>query len=195
MPLNVAAKRVCEGGTSLPLSISERNSMCHFLNLLIETRPIPHSLCDLQDGSLLEQYKQGMVIVECHDGKCHLLSGSISKERYYLIQPYSTLSSSAGGHYIIFVVDPVAVMHIIIRGGHPMCLILHWNWLPQVSLSAHVFSTSLLLSSLSNITPVPLATSHLATSLLLWISSHILIEETLCYNASMAGLHWWKVVL
>jgi len=119
MPLNVAAKRVCEGGASLPSSISERNSMCHFLNLLIGTKPIPHSLCDLQDGSLLKQYKQGMVIVECHEGKHHLLSGSISKGKYYLIRPRSTSSSSAWGRFIIFVDDPVAVIHIICQGWGP----------------------------------------------------------------------------
>lgn len=87
--------------------------MCHFLNLLIETKPIPHSLCDLQDGSLLEQYKHGMVSVEHREGKYYLLSRSISKGKYYLIRPRPTLSSSAGGRFIIFVDDPVAVMHII----------------------------------------------------------------------------------
>ena len=85
MSLNPTAKRVCEGATSLPLSSSEQNAMCHFLNLLIRTRSIPHSLCDFQDGSLLEQYKQGIVIVECHLGKYYSHSGTIFRRKYYLI--------------------------------------------------------------------------------------------------------------
>ena len=113
MSLNPTAKRVCEGAASLPLSSSERNAMCHFLNLLIGTRSIPHSLCDFQDGSLLEQYKQGIVIVECHLGKYYLHSGTIFRRKYYLIRPHPASSTSARGRFTIFVDDPIVVMHVI----------------------------------------------------------------------------------
>ena len=113
MSLNLAAKRVCEGDASLPPSNSERNTMCHFLNLLIGAKSIPHFLRDFQDEDILEQYKHGMVIVERHVGTYHLHSGSILRGKYYLIRPRPASSTSARGRFTIFVDDPVAVMHVI----------------------------------------------------------------------------------
>ena len=112
MSLRDAASRVCEANAPLSPSNSEQNAMCSFLRLLIGAKPIPRSLCDLQDGSLLEQYKQGAIIVERRNGKYHSHNGYVLKN-YYLIRPRSMSCASANGHYTIFVDDPVAVMHVI----------------------------------------------------------------------------------
>ena len=71
MSLCDVALRVCEANAPLSPSSSEQNAMCSFLCLFIGAKPIPCSLCDLQDGSLFEQYKQGAIIVERHHGKYH----------------------------------------------------------------------------------------------------------------------------
>ena len=112
MSLRDVASRVCEANTPLSPSSSEQNAMCSFLCLFIGAKPIPRSLCDLQDGSLFEQYKQGAIIFERHHGKYHSHNRSALKN-YYLIRPRSMSCTSANGHYTIFIDDPIAVMHVI----------------------------------------------------------------------------------
>ena len=82
--LNHMAKVVCEGAAPVSSSSSERNAMRYFLNLLIGAKSIPCSLCDLRDGSLLEQYNQGMITVERRQGRYYSHSGPVYK-KYYLI--------------------------------------------------------------------------------------------------------------
>ncbi|KIM61759.1 hypothetical protein SCLCIDRAFT_25569 [Scleroderma citrinum Foug A] len=156
MSLNPAAKRVCEGAASLPPSSFERNAMCHFLNLLIETKPIPHSLRDLQDGSLLEQYKQGIVIVECHLGKYYSHSGTIFRRKYYLIRPRPASSTLARGRFTIFINDPIAVMHVICQQWGP-----HMSNIASQLVAAGIPFSMCILDPAVPVKPVKFCTSAL----------------------------------
>ena len=58
MSLRDTASRVCKANAPLSPSSSEQNAMCSFLRLFIGAKPIPCSLCDLQDGSEMNCERQ-----------------------------------------------------------------------------------------------------------------------------------------
>ena len=84
MSLHDVTLRVCEGNAPQSSSNSEQNAMWYFLNLLIGAKSIPHSLCDLRDGSLLKQYNQGMITVERRQGRYYSHNGSVHKNHYLI---------------------------------------------------------------------------------------------------------------
>ena len=130
--------------------------MCHFLNLLIRTRSIPHSLHDFQDGSLLKQYKQGIVIVECHLGKYYSYSGTIFRRKYYLIRPRPASSTLARGHFTIFVDDPIVVMHVICQQWGP-----HMSDIASQLVAAGIPFSTRILDPAVPVKPVKFCTSAL----------------------------------
>ena len=106
--LKILARKICEGGSSLPDEKSLRMAATAFLEKLTMAQPLD-PLDDMADNSLLDQYTLGHLTVQRHEGRHIAIDGTRTIKTFYQIISRAAPSP----RFAVFLDDPSSVLYLI----------------------------------------------------------------------------------
>ena len=107
--LDSLARKVCEGNSTLPSEKSLRTAVTAFLEKLITTQPPDETLSDMLDGSLVDKYAKGHLIVRRRPGRRIAIDGTRTAKTFYEITSKATRDPS----FALFLGDATSVLYLI----------------------------------------------------------------------------------
>ena len=107
--LSSLAVKISEGKATLPGGTSLCAAAIAFLEKLMATQPLDPTICDLLDGSLVDEYQSGLFTIRWRAGHYITVDGVKTAKMFYLV----TCKATTNPPFAIFLDDPLSVLYLI----------------------------------------------------------------------------------
>ena len=107
--LGSLAVKIGEGEATLPGGTSLRAAAIAFLEKLTTAQPLDPAVCDLLDGSLVNEYQSGPFTIRRRAGHHIAVDGVKTAKTFYLV----TCKTTTNPPFVIFLDDPLSVLYLI----------------------------------------------------------------------------------
>ena len=107
--LSSLAVKISEGKATLPGGTSLCAAAIAFLEKLMAAQPLDPTICDLLDGSLVDEYQSGLFTIRWRAGHYITVDGVKTAKMFYLV----TCKATTNPPFAIFLDDPLSVLYLI----------------------------------------------------------------------------------